>query len=435
MTHPSPSLMRLLSRVYAVVGNSYFDDHGRLCQRIPSTFTDEDRRQLVDAGLVPNVFVTWTHDEAVSRLRQAAAAVDLRRAAEAFVASMVSADPAWLAVLPACALGRAMPEHACEPMDGGTCRVCFHEQRGVERSEAAYFRHLCGAGWGVHGPTTGALALAAPAEASSTDWPVPTPRDIWVFHRLLALLRGLPATARYSQARTVLKKAAILRSDHPARSETVLEALAFIGVLQTPEHPGLLTRFTTAIERDRRPSIRVEVPAPLAWWTAAHGINEALVTELFGHLGCPHHEPPAPAAEAAVRPRKAPQSTARPKSIPGAPTAGSIYAIRYREDLWGAAYCHEVRTDERGVLRGRIEYLDLLSSTPPTAAEVQGLAYRDRLNGERFQAWCGGLDKTVGVKRVAVDVPAPVHQRPAPERLTHFGARELVHMAAWNFQF
>ncbi|WP_375755799.1 hypothetical protein [Corallococcus exercitus] len=426
--------MALLDRVYNS-RNSGFDDEGRHSHRIPSTFTEADHQQLKAAGLVPNVFIQWGHDEAIDKLRQSAATVDLRPAADAFVASMVSADLAWLSVLPAAILGRAMPAHAEEPMGGGSCRVCFFNAAAIDVTQAAYLRHLGGGDWGVDQPANGALALAAAIDSPPSSWPKPTPRDVWVFLQVLELLRGLPSTARYSQARTALHKAGLLSVNRPSRCGTVLEALAFIGILQTPEHPGLMTRFTPAIERDRRPSTRVEVPAPLAWWSAKEGLQETLVATLFGHLQRPKAEPPAPSATATARRKTASPAGPRPKSIPGPPAPGSVYAIRFREDLWGAAYCHEVRTDGGGILRGRVEFLDLLSPTPPTAEQVAGIGFRDRLNGERWQTWCGGLDKTPGVKRIAMDVPVPPHGQPMPEHLSKGGASELQRLAGWNFRF
>ncbi|RKG55426.1 hypothetical protein D7X30_26705 [Corallococcus sp. AB011P] len=434
MIHPDSAVMALLARVYDS-RNSFFDAKGRYSHRIPSTFTEAEHQQLRDAGLVPNVFIQWGHDEAIDKLRQSATKVDLRPAADAFVASLVSADFAWLTVLPAAVLGRAMPVHAEESMRGGSCRVCFFEAGAIDTTQAAYFRHLEGAGWGDAQPVNGVLALSAAIDSPPSSWPKPTPRDVWVFHQVLDLLRGLPPTARYSQARTALHKAGLLSTNRPSRCGTVLEALAFIGILQTPEHPGLMTRFTPAIERDRRPSVRVEVPAPLAWWSAKEGLQETLLATLFGHLERPKAEPTPPTATPTARRKTASPAGPRPKSITGPPTPGSVYAIRFREDLWGAAYCHEVRTDGRGIPRGRMEYLDLLSPTPPTADQVAGIGFRDRLNGERWQTWCGGLDKTTGVKRIAVDVPAPAHRQPVPERIPTGGASDLLHLAQWNFKF
>jgi len=432
-TSTHTTLMDLLERVYAG-GNGYIDDDGNYAHRIPGTFSDAERQALEDAGLRPNTFVGHPHDEAVDRLRAAAAQIDLRRAADAFIASMVSSDLSWLTVLPATALGLAMPAHAMERMGGKRCRICHHRDGRSDSTMCAYLRHRQGAGGGTGGgPGEALLALEAARGIAPDDWPRPTPRDIWVFHRLLDLLRALPAQARYSKARAALKDAKLLRVNNPYRCETVLEALATLGVLQTPERPGLFTRWTTAAERDQRPSTKVEAPGPLAWWSAAHGLDEALVARLFGHLECPAQEPSAGAATPAVR-KKPAAAVARARSIPGPPAGGDVYAVRLAEDLWTAAYCHEVREpDHRGIVRGRVEYLDLQSPLPPTAEQMAGIGFRDRHNGERWQSWVAGLGKTTGVSRIAVGVPSPPHERPTPERIPSGQAGDLKTLAHWHF--
>jgi hypothetical protein len=105
---------------------------------------------------------------------------------------------------------------------------------------------------------------------------------------------------------------------------------------------------------------------------------------------------------------------ASPRNIPGPLAAGDVYAVRYREDCWGAAYCHAVST-ESGQERGLIELLDLLSPVPPTADQVTSLAISPRRDGSRTLQWCNGLLKTPGVKRIAVGVPSPCA---IPERET-----------------
>ncbi|KQV99629.1 hypothetical protein [Rhizobacter sp. Root1221] len=436
MIHAAADILALLKRVYAT-GNSYFDEQRNYCHRIPDTFTAAERQALADAGLLPNTFVSMPHDEAIARLQSAAAAVDLQRAAGAFVASLGSAGLQWLTVLPATALGLAMPAHTALPMSshatGITCRICFHSDGSEDRTMRSYFRQLQGAGWGSsEGPLAGVLALEDSLGSDSAAWPQPTDRDIWVFHQVLDLLRGLPPDARYSKARSALKDAKLLASNNQYRCETLLEALALIGVMATAERPGMFTQFTSAVDRDQRPNTRVEVPGPLAWWRSSDGLNEALVTRLFGHLRRPASEPVALKAVKAARPKTA-APPARPKAVGGPVAAGDVYAVRYREDLWGAAYCHEVCTDARGITRGRMEYLDIVSPTPPTAEQVQRLNFRDRTDGKRWEGWFAGLDKTPGVKRIAAQVAAPAHDQPVPERIPFGQAKELTHLASWNF--
>lgn len=424
----------LLRRIYDFA-NHGIDSHGQSFFRIPDTVTEQERQQLADAGLTPNMPVQWPHDEAIHRLRSLAAQVDLRRAVDAFVASLGLGGLQWQAVLPAMALGLAMPEHAHQPMGSGSerCAICFHTASAKDRTQLAYYRALQGSGWSDEdGPLAALLTLEDALQCPHDSWPQPAPRDIWVLHQLLDLLRTLPGTARYSQARTALQAAKWLQPAKPWRAGLLLEALAFVGVLQAPERPGLWTRFTTARERDQRPSVRVEVPGPLAWWTAAHGINDALLQSLFGHLQRPTAEPVAPTPQ--QRPRARSAGAAKPaRALPGPLAAGDVYAVRFREDLWGAAYCHEIRTEPTGIVRGRMEYLDILSPIPPTLADLAGRGFRDRIAGGRWQMWCASLDKTSGVKRFAQGVAPRPHAQDTLDRVPHGGAKELQHMAKWNF--
>jgi hypothetical protein len=52
MTVTENIVFELLTRVYAI-GNSYFDDKGNHCHHIPTTFTEAERHQLINAGLQP----------------------------------------------------------------------------------------------------------------------------------------------------------------------------------------------------------------------------------------------------------------------------------------------------------------------------------------------------------------------------------------------
>lgn len=428
----------LLERIYHF-SNHGIDGNGQSFFRIPDTVTPQERQQLADAGCMPNDHVQWPHEETIGRLRGLAAQLDTRRAADAFVASLGSGGLQWQAVLPAMALGQAMPQHAHQPMAQGSdrCAVCFYTPASKDRTQLAHYRSLQGAGWSDEdGPLSAMLTLEDALQWPPESWPQPTPRDVWVLHQLLDVLRALPGTARYSQARKAIADTKWLHPAKPWRAGLLLEALAFVGVLQAPERPGLCTRFTTALERDQRPGVRVEVPGPLAWWTAAHGTNDALVQRLFGHLERPSLEPaaPAPASRPRAKPSARPAAAAKaPRALSGPLAAGDVYAVRFREDTWGAAYCHEMRTEPTGIVRGRMEYLDILSPLPPTPDEVAGRGFRDRMDGTRFQMWCASLDKTSGVKRIAQGVPPSPHAQGLPDRIPHGGAKELSHMARWNF--
>ena len=65
-----------------------------------------------------------SHDEVVRRLRTAARATDLRRASDAFLASVVSAPLRYRTVLAHRAYVANMPEHRFTPNTGDHARMC-----------------------------------------------------------------------------------------------------------------------------------------------------------------------------------------------------------------------------------------------------------------------------------------------------------------------
>lgn len=425
----NPDIRSLLERIY-LGGSTYFDADGRYLHTVPSTISAQDLQALDAAGLPPNALSTMPHDEAVTRLRELAARIDLRKAAEAFVTSLSSVDLSWQSVLPAACLGLAMPAHAFVPMSetNPICRVCFHDARGpLDLTERALFRSVQGTGWGSYGPVEAVSALEF-ALAQPT-WPQASEHDAWTFHSVLELLARLRAGSRYSVARKEIKAAKLLSANTVYRCESTLEALSFISVIENAEHPGLFTGWTSAVERDQRPNTRVEVPAPLAWWSADDGINTAVVECLFSGIDKPATRP---SAQVPAKPKRATAPRVAGRSLPGPVAAGDVYAVRLREDLWTAVYCHAV-IDDDGPERGLVEYLDLLTPLPVTFEQLAGVGYRDRRNGERWQAWCTGLAKTTGVRRVAQGMPAPTHPHKQQDTRLRTGAKDLRYTADLHF--
>ncbi|MFY1698968.1 hypothetical protein [Solwaraspora sp. WMMA2101] len=419
------AIMGLLSRVYASA-NSHVDDAGHHAHRVPSTIPAHALAALGAHGLTPNTFRRFGHDDAVTGLRRLAAAVPERVAADAFVAGLGSASRSWRAVLPAWALGTTIPAHP-GPNGDRCCDVCFLTAETTLDTTLAWWQRAR-SGSPLPGDVCGYLLTL---ESATPPLPAPQPYDVWVLHGILDVIRSLPATTRAGGTVQALRAAGLLPGADKWTYRSLLEDLAFVGVLQTAYHPGTLTAFTTARERDRRPNARVEVDAPLSFWRAADGVTESLARRLFGHLPRPADRPPAPTSVSA---RRGARSAPLPVALRGEARAGDLYAVRCCEDAWVLAYCH--RVDDRGGRRyGLVEYLDGVFAAQPTAADVDATADR-RLRGrgsDRWQMWTSRLDATTGVRRIARDIAAPVDDRPAPERVSTGGAKDLAHLASWCF--
>ncbi|MCE9578844.1 MAG: hypothetical protein K8W52_37310 [Deltaproteobacteria bacterium] len=160
---------------------------------------------------------------------------------------------------------------------------------------------------------------------------------------LVALAAGLavppPRAKETPLSAAIAREGLAVGNKHDRRH--VIETLGACGVLETPEHPGFTTRWTTFAARQDRPSARTECDPPIAFWTAAHGVNAASVARWFGHLGVKvtgHHTDrggTSPIAGRDVDPRRRARPLGvrgqwLPRAIVGAPRGSVRRVVRRR---------------------------------------------------------------------------------------------------------
>lgn len=382
------------------------------------------------------------HDEAVASLRAHAAAWSVREAADAWVAGLWSAPFGWRSALTGVAVGRVLPVHAAEPYSAAsaTCRVCGRTGSPLDPAGERWLRHTQGA------PIDGAVAehVLALDDLAGHPRPEPTEYDVWALRAALTALRSLPPRTRPAKARDALKRTAVLPTTSAWAYQSVLEELAVVGVVATAERPGMLERWTTYAERDQRPSVRVEVQAPLAWWDSDHGLREEVVEQVFGHLGTdavdldgPRPTPVPDRAETATVAipalLRAPRTGSRalpPHVGDGQAEAGDVYAIRLADDRWVTAYVHgEALTEPRRYVL--VEYLAGVHAAFPSAADV-GTAVQPRRDG-RATFRVHGLEKLPRARRIARGVATPTATEPLPTSSPTGGAEHLRQMSDWFF--
>ncbi|PYE51685.1 hypothetical protein HUB98_06590 [Paenibacillus barcinonensis] len=78
-----------------------------------------------------------------------------------------------------------------------------------------------------------------------------------------------------------------------------------------------------------------------------------------------------------------------------------------------------------------VEYLEGVFPDMPGKEDLI-LTVRPR-HDARWQRSAIGMDSTSWVRRVARNMPAPVAEQPAPDRIPFSAAKELRHMARWCF--
>jgi hypothetical protein len=329
-----------------------------------------------------------THDEVIRKLRALARTADREAIASAFVASLGVAPGFWRAPLCALAAAAAVPTHRYRPFSASTkdCRECGLLPTVVPDEPSERGEIL---------PGDLATALAVLEQVKTTPPLVATAADARRLMKVLATVGTLPGDAREGKLADALRKAKLVAGNrYDARS--VIETLGACGVLQTPEHPGFTTRWTSFAARQDRPSTRVECDPPIAFWTAAHGVDAANVKGWFGTLGV--------AAPASSRPRKVAVAkttkrlTARAKRAARATELerGDVIAFTVGK-AWYAAHV----IDHRQTMGGRypiIQRLDWTGSSAPLLANLRTAPPRP--GSMMLDLWArddrGGRWKTIG---------------------------------------
>lgn len=417
--------------------NAYYDREQDLhLHRIPATLPADKLESLAQAGRMPNQMTLPGHDELWNDFYALAETWTLAEAADAFIAGLWSVPFLWRSALPAKLLSQATPRHAFTPYagSGDTCKICGFRRKAVDVTYL-WYRRMTGS-LPLDGDPAGYM-YALQEMAKSESRPVPTPYDLWTFRAILTVIRQMPPKSRYSKVRDTLQKEKMLPTSQKAIYCSLLEVLALTGILDTPEHPGMATQFTTYLERDLRPSVRVEVQAPLAWWDSSTGINETALRRIFSGIDCssvsltdrPVPVPPlSRTVTGELANKKAPRKRLpiSPDAGKGPARAGDVYAVRIREDAWVTVYCHKI--EDKYVI---VEYLDGIFSEMPVKSQIIS-AFRPRSSG-RWQAKASGMGRTAGVKRIARDMPIPWTDLAEPDKIPFATAASLKSLAWWCF--
>lgn len=307
-----------------------------------------------------------THDGVLAELTKLSKSIDGDAIAGAFVASLGEKPGYWRAPLIALAAARAVKKHALgATFSGGQCREC-----GLPRKSKLEGMHE--AGQCLPGDLAGALVVLREV-AKRAPPPAPTKDDVARLSRLLALVGELPADAREGKLSDAIAKARLVRGSKYDRRH-VIETLGACGILETPDHPGFTTRWTSFASRQDRPSSRVECDPPIAFWTAANGVNAANVKRWFGKLGvkAPKRAKPKPVAPARPAIKK------QPKQRVTELEKGDVVAFLVKKK-WIAAVVTDLFR-HAGEVNPVVELLDFSSSSRPTPAMVR----RKRARGAKW---------------------------------------------------
>lgn len=220
------------------------------------------------------------HDTLVRRLRAAARAVDLRRASDAFLASLTSGPLRGRPVLAHLAYATNFPEHRFTPNRGEQSYMCAICGEGAQ-TEIDHDEILAGLKKGDAVTASVADALVDLETFAKLPPVVPSKADIACFDAMLEVLARLPAGGR---ATDLVKKWKVPRTNAYARAALV-ETLGACGLLDTPDHRGHLVRWVPFWEYEEVPSLGGDARPPEAWWRRSYGLDRRALDFVFPHAG------------------------------------------------------------------------------------------------------------------------------------------------------
>ena len=235
----------------------------------------------VASGLLfkPNK-VEYSHSHACTKLLKAVAGGDRETHAALFLASLSSRRLDYRVGLPAYAIARTFPEHEFQSQPKSPyCTLCGMTNEGshVARSDANRERFVAGGAIGVSPPE-----LAFYLECQNQLQPVePTDDDLRIFSAILDILCGAePAETAKKRVLREVKKVPGFRAN-AEQAQCLLETLGYCGILETPEHGGMLERYVrlgTAPRKTHSSDWRY----PVDFWTGKDGINKKAMRFWFG---------------------------------------------------------------------------------------------------------------------------------------------------------
>jgi hypothetical protein len=243
-------------------------------RRPPEVQAPDALAHAVACGVMFETRPPQTHDQVVAEVCAMRERVDGRAVAAAFVASLSSRRLDLRSALGSWAVAQHVRPHRIDGKVCGTCGLLERVQRDPNVFSFERFRWA-----GVRHDRLDYVAFDL-AQFMRAPKLTPTPDDVALAKRLLALLDELSARTSAPQAVASLK-------DLPganAERERFIDLLGLVGVLAVPGRPSYLERFTPYRERDVPPLKYVERAWPVCWWHGQDGVNWASVEEVFRNV-------------------------------------------------------------------------------------------------------------------------------------------------------
>lgn len=219
------------------------------------------------------------HDGCVERARSAAQRVNLSDVSDAFLASLTSRRLDLRSALSSYVIARSPPSHSFDPIDEiavqSRCTVCDMVTNSAQSLNVLNFERFKRGG--VRKLDIGYIAFDL-EQFERAPKLKPFGADKTLALEIINFIRSCPPSITSSK----LAHALSLLPGNKDERATFIGTLGIVGILDTPEFPGFLTRFIKPADRELPSRRFVDEGYPICWWTAANGVNDRALHEVLG---------------------------------------------------------------------------------------------------------------------------------------------------------
>lgn len=240
---------------------------------------DEEIAYLKAHGLAFDL-VDMKHDEAVTKCFEYVKRCTKSHVTDLFLSSFSAGRPDFRSGFAPYAIMQTMPDHEfLKSAVPDQCAICSsHSQyREFDRTGWNKERYKYGSIGPQKNPYIIQFYLAQHLQLAEQR---PTPDDFRIFNAILDTLRSMDAETKPKDVHKYLKKIGGFKETND-QCKRLLEALGIASILETEQHKGYLTRFTTPALAPSK-SHSSNWAYPVDFWTSADGVKKNALEFWFG---------------------------------------------------------------------------------------------------------------------------------------------------------
>ena len=276
------TIISLLKKIYHYENGFYNEKADRHEHKIPNNISDEDILLLEKAGLKPNNFETFTHDEAIERFLKLKTNPKLTK--EFVVALFYKGITGEFARGRQPLLSFVFLKHLQKHSIKGNpnCEICgLPVKKTEDKTDQLYTRYL-GHSWNET-PLHWVIELE---EILKYEQPKVTQQDKRHLRDLLEFIEKANENETAGQLEKRIASAKLLKNTDKYKRYGILQTLAELGILPNnsikPAYDGFSTRKERwEAERKLKGSPRSDIVLPLSAWRGKNGVNWKRYEEIF----------------------------------------------------------------------------------------------------------------------------------------------------------